>query len=511
MEYIVPALQAVFTPYGLAVIFLGALFGILCGAMPGLSAIMAMTILMPFTFRLEGMYGILMLLGVFCGAVYGGSITAILINTPGTANSAATALDGYPMARSGQPDRALSISTSASCFGGVFGSLCLLFTAPLLAKLCVNFGVSEYFALAIFGLSIVTSVSNKSIIKGIIGAILGLLLGTVGIDTLSATQRFTFNMTYLLAGIAFVPLLIGLYALAQCFVTSEGDIEEMGMVRNVKLKQILPSRHDIKRCLPVVLGCSILGTIIGAIPGTGGDIASWVGYNETKRWVRKNEKPFGEGTPEGIAAPESANNSIVGGALIPLLSLGIPGDAGTALLLGALMLKGITPGPLLFTNQGVKVYTIIVGLMVANIAFALLGFLGIRGFAKIGNLPQKWLTPMIFMFCAVGTFALNNNFGDVIFMVIAGILGYFLVKMDFSMPPIILGLLLGNTVESNLRRALTIANGDLTYFLHRPVTVILLAISAVSLLYPVIAPYLKKAKAGKTASREESAEDKSGH
>lgn len=343
MEYILPALQIVCTPHGLAVIFLGALFGILCGAMPGLSSIMAMTILMPFTFSLDGLYGILMLLGVFCGSVYGGSITAILINTPGTANAAATCLDGYPMAQKGQPDRAISISTSASCFGGLFGSFCLLFTAPLLASVSIKFGVTEYFALGIFGLSIVTGVSSKSVIKGVLGAILGLLLGTVGIDTLSATFRYTFDITYLVAGVAFVPLLIGLYALAQCFTTSEGDLDEMTRGRNVKLKQILPSRHDIKRCTPVVLGCSVLGTIIGAIPGTGGDIASWVGYNEAKRWVKKNEVPFGEGTPEGIAAPESANNAIVGGALIPLLTLGIPGDAGTALLLGALMLQGITP------------------------------------------------------------------------------------------------------------------------------------------------------------------------
>ena len=357
MEYILPALQIVCTPHGIAVIFLGALFGILCGAMPGLSSIMAMTILMPFTFSLDGLYGILMLLGVFCGSVYGGSITAILINTPGTANAAATCLDGYPMAQRGQPDRAISISTSASCFGGLFGSFCLLFTAPLLASVSIKFGVAEYFALGIFGLSIVTGVSSKSMIKGVMGAILGLLMGTVGIDTLSATFRYTFNVTYLVAGIAFVPLLIGLYALAQCFTTSEGNLEEMTRSRKVKLKQILPSLHDIKRCTPVVVGCSILGTIIGAIPGTGGDIASWVGYNEAKRWVKKNEVPFGEGTPEGIAAPESANKAIVGGALIPLLTLGIPGDAGTALLLGALMLQGITPGPLLFTSQGEKVYT----------------------------------------------------------------------------------------------------------------------------------------------------------
>ena len=498
-EYLIPALQIVFTPYSLLVIFAGALFGIFCGAMPGLSAIMAMTILMPFTFSLDGMYGILMLLGVFCGAVYGGSITAILINTPGTANAAATVLDGYPMAQRGEADRAISISTSASCFGGMFSTFCLLFTAPLLASVATNFGVSEYFALAVFGLSIVTGVSSKSVVKGIIGALLGLFLGTVGMDTLSATFRYTFNITYLVAGISFVPLLIGLYALAQCFITSEGDLEEMVRGKKVKLKQILPRRSDVKRCAPTVLGCSIIGTIIGAIPGTGGDIACWVGYNEAKRWS-KHKDEFGHGVPEGIAAPESANNAIVGGALIPLLTLGIPGDADTALLLGALMMLGITPGPLLFTTQGVDVYTIIVGLFVANIAFAILGFCGVRFFAKIGNLPQKWLSPMVFTFCTVGTFALNNNFGDVIFMLGAGIVAYFLIKLDFSMPPIILGLLLGETVESNLRRAIVLGGGDIGYFLHRPVTMVLLIIAVISLFYPILVPMFKKWREKKAAS-----------
>lgn len=498
-EFLLSALQTVCTPMGLGVIFLGALFGILCGAMPGLSSIMAMTILMPFTFSLKGLYGILMLLGVFCGSVYGGSITAILINTPGTANAAATCLDGYPMAQSGAPDRAISISTTASCFGGLFGCVCLLFTAPLLAKVTMHFGVSEYFALAVFGLSIVTGVSSKSVVKGVLGAILGLFLGTVGMDTLSATFRYTFDVTYLVAGISFVPLLIGLYALAQCFITSEGDVDDMSRGRDVKLKQILPTRSDVKRCAPTVLCCSILGTVIGAIPGTGGDIASWVGYNEAKRWSKHKEE-FGSGAPEGIAAPEAANNAIVGGALIPLLTLGIPGDAGTALLLGALMMMGVTPGPLLFTNQGEKVYTIIVGLFFANIAFAILGFCGVRFFAKIGNLPQKWLTPLIFTFCTVGTFALNNNFGDVVFMLGAGILGYFLIKLDFCMPPIILGLLLGNTVESNLRRAIVLADGNLTYFMGRPITVVLLIISVISLFYPILVPLFKKRKARKATS-----------
>ena len=263
----------------------------------------------------------MMLLGTFCGAIYGGSITAILINTPGTANSAATCLDGYPMAtKLGQPGRALSISTMASTFGGLFSACALLFTAPLLSKIALNFGVPEMFALGVFGLSIVTAVSSHSIIKGLIGAILGLLLGTVGIDATSATMRFTFGTTYLIGGVQFVALLIGLFAFSQCLVTAEESMKEYKREKRKKLDQILPSKSDIKRTSPTILMCSIIGTIIGAIPGTGGDIASWIGYNESKRWSKHPEE-FGHGAPEGISSPEAANNAVSGGAMIPLLSL----------------------------------------------------------------------------------------------------------------------------------------------------------------------------------------------
>jgi len=329
MDAFLQAAALVFTPTSLIYMFLGVFFGILCGAMPGLSAVMAVSILLPFTFSLD-QAGIMMLLGTFCGAIYGGSITAILINTPGTANSAATCLDGYPMAtKLGQPGRALSISTMASTFGGLFSACALLFTAPLLSKIALNFGVPEMFALGVFGLSIVTAVSSHSIIKGLIGAILGLLLGTVGIDATSATMRFTFGTTYLIGGVQFVALLIGLFAFSQCLVTAEESMKEYKREKRKKLDQILPSKSDIKRTSPTILMCSIIGTIIGAIPGTGGDIASWIGYNESKRWSKHPEE-FGHGAPEGIAAPEAANNAVSGGAMIPLLTLGIPGDSVTA-------------------------------------------------------------------------------------------------------------------------------------------------------------------------------------
>ena len=284
MEALMTALAYVLQPYHIGVIFFGTLIGILVGAMPGLSSIMGLSIMMPLTLSLEGNAGILMLLGVFCGAIYGGSITAILIKTPGTANSAATVLDGYPMAtRLGQPGRAISISTMASTFGGLFSAVMLLWTAPLLSKVALKFGAAEYFALAMFGLSMVTSISSKNVIKGLIGAVIGLMLSTIGINSLTGSPRFTFGSVYLMGGIAMVPTLIALYAFSQGLSNIE-DGKKGGEKSNAKLERVLPTWADVKTTFPTILRSSVIGTVIGAIPGTGGDIASWVGYNEAKRW-----------------------------------------------------------------------------------------------------------------------------------------------------------------------------------------------------------------------------------
>lgn len=491
MEALMTALAYVLQPYHIGVIFFGTLIGILVGAMPGLSSIMGLSIMMPLTLSLEGNAGILMLLGIFCGAIYGGSITAILIKTPGTANSAATVLDGYPMAtKLGQPGRAIGISTMASTFGGLFSAVMLLWTAPLLSKFALKFGAAEYFALAMFGLSMVTSISSKNVIKGLIGAVIGLMLSTIGINSLTGSPRFTFGSVYLMGGIAMVPTLIALYAFSQGLSNIE-DGKKGGEKSNAKLERILPTLADIKTTFPTILRSSVIGTVIGAIPGTGGDIASWVGYNEAKRWSKHPEK-FGEGVPEGIAAPEAANNAISGGALIPLLTLGIPGDAGTAVMLSALMMQGVVPGPTLFTDQTGMVYTIIAGLFFANIAMCILGYAAIRGFAKIGNVSNTYLTPIVFVFCVVGTYALNNNILDIFMMMIFGAVAFFLIKCDFPMPPIILGLILGNLAEKNLQRALVISNGSISIFFTRPISLVLIIISVFSLLWPIIQPLLKK-------------------
>lgn len=486
-------IATVFTPYNFISILGGVLFGIWVGLMPGLSSVMGLAIVLPFTLSLGGDAGILMMLGLFCGAIYGGSITAILINTPGTANSAATCLDGHPIAMQGDPGRALSISTFASTFGGLFSAVMLLWTSPILAKFALQFSAPEYFALAVFGLSIVTSVSNQNVIKGLISALIGLLLSTIGIDAITGIMRFTFGTVYLSGGISFIPVLIGLFAFSQGLITVEQNFGKVIDKTTPKIKRILPAKSDLKRTFPTMLISSVIGTIIGAIPGTGGDIASWVAYNEAKRRSKTPEK-FGTGMIEGVAAPESANNAVSGGALIPLLTVGIPGDAGSAVMLGALMMQGIIPGPLLFTQQPGRVYLIIIGLFVGNLLMGLFGFSGIRLFSKIVSVPDVILTPLIFIFCFVGTFAMNHDMHDIYLMIICGVIGFFLLKIDFSVPPLILGLILGNTLESNLRRSLTLSDGSAMIFVQHPISLVLLILSVLSLFWPIVQPYLKKKK-----------------
>lgn len=310
---------------------LGTFTGIFVGAMPGLSSIMGLSLMLPLTLRFDGSTGILMLLGVFCGAIYGGSITAILVKTPGTANSAATVLDGYPLTQRGEAARALGVSTFASTFGGLFSAVMLLWTAPLLSKVALSFTSPEYFSLAIFGLSMVTSLSSKDVTKGLISAVIGLMLATVGMDALTGAKRFTFGSTYLLAGIAMVPVLIGLYAFSQGLFNAETISQTAGRSKT-KLRRTFPTFKDIRTAFPTMLRSSVIGTLVGAIPGTGGDIASWLAYNEARRWS-KNPEEFGAGSIEGRRRTGSGKQRSFGGALIPLLTLGIPGDAGTAVML----------------------------------------------------------------------------------------------------------------------------------------------------------------------------------
>ncbi|RCX19358.1 putative tricarboxylic transport membrane protein [Anaerobacterium chartisolvens] len=489
---ILEAFSSAISPTTVLLLLVGTGAGILIGAMPGLSVNMGIALLYPLTFAFDGVAGIIMLIGVYCGAIYGGSISAILLKTPGTPASAATTLDGYPMAnKMGQPGRALGLSTMASTFGGVFSAICLMILAPQLAKVALTFSKAEYFALALFGISIITSVSSGSILKGLMGGALGLFISTIGVDGMTGKMRFDFGSTYLLGGISFIPILIGLFAFSQVLASVEGSYNETFEKKSIKIKKVLPAFSDIKRVFITMLRSSAIGTFIGCIPGTGGDISSFICYDQAKKWSKDKEN-FGNGEPKGIVACEAGNNSVSGGAMIPMLTLGIPGDGATAILLGALMVQGIAPGPLLFANQPIQVYTIFIGLLLANIAMGAFGFSLIRVFSKVINVPKEILIPIIFVMTFVGTYSYNHSMTDVYVMVFFGFLGYFMNKTQFSMSAIILGIILGGTAEQNFSGALIMSKGSFSIFFTRPICSIFIIISVLSLLSPLYSPLFKK-------------------
>ncbi|MEA5027422.1 MAG: tripartite tricarboxylate transporter permease [Sphaerochaeta associata] len=494
MDTILASLGTIFQFTNIIGLIFGTGVGILIGAMPGLSVNMGIALLFPLTFSFSGIGGILMLIGIYIGAVYGGSISAILLNTPGTPASAATTLDGWPLAvKLKQPGRALGISTTASVFGGIFSAITLMLISPVLAKFALKFSKPEFFALAIFGISIISSLSSGSMIKGVLGGLIGLLLATVGIDAMSGQLRFTFNTIYLLGGVSFVPILIGLFAFSQALITIEETFGKPQDTIHINIERVLPTWKDFKKIFATLIRSSIIGTFIGTVPGTGGDISSFIAYDQAKKWSKHKEE-FGKGAIEGIAAPESGNNSVTGGAFIPMLTLGIPGDGATAILLGALMVQGITPGPLLFKENIGTVYQIFFGLMIGNILMGIFGFSLQKLFAKVINIPNKILVPLIFSLTFVGSYSYNNSMTDVFIMIGAGIAGYFLRKFEFSMSAIIIGIILGKMAETNFRGALMMSDGSFSIFVLSPISLVLLIASLISLLSPFFGSLLSKRK-----------------
>lgn len=469
----------------------GVAGGIAIGALPGLTATMGVALLLPLTFGMDAISGILLLLGIYAGAIYGGSISAILLKTPGTPAAAATVLDGFQMSNRGEAGRALGISTVSSFGGGVISVILLVLISPQLAKLALKFSSAEYFALAMFGLSIIASISGKHLLKGLIAGVIGLLVSTIGIDLTTGYQRFTFGNINLFNGFSFISVMIGLFALSQTFISIETMVKKV--VVKQKVDRVLPTRKDLKRIAPSVVRSGIIGTFIGIIPGAGADIGAFVAYNETKRFSKHPEE-FGTGIPEGIAAPEAANNGVTGGAMVPLLTLGIPGDATTAIMLGALIMQGLQPGPLLFKDHAPMVYTIFSGFFLANVIVLILGLIGIRYFTKIVSIPSYILTPIIIVLCVVGAFAINNSLFDVKVMFISGIIGYFMEKLEFPASPIVLALILGPMAERELRKTLIMTGGQASVFFTRPISAVLLVLAMFTLLMPIIKSILEYRK-----------------
>ncbi|MGG0670392.1 tripartite tricarboxylate transporter permease [Sporosarcina koreensis] len=489
MNLLLEGLVNVFQWEVLLFLTFGTILGIIIGSLPGLTSTMGVALMLPLTFGMEPVPGILLLIGVYFGSVYGGSLTAILINTPGTPASAATVMDGYPLTQKGQAHKALTISTLSCAIGGIISVLVLILVAPQLASFALKFSAPESFALALFGLSIVSSIAGKSIVKGLMAGTLGLLIATIGLDPIGGFPRFTFGMPEMTTGIGFIPIMIGLFALSEAFKSMEDIFVEKRVnvvIEKVKLKWV-----EFKGLIGTILRSAGIGTFTGMIPGAGADIAAFVAYNEAKRFA-KNKDEFGKGDMRGVAAPEAAGNSVTGGAMIPLLTLGIPGDAVTAVLLGALMVQGLQPGPMLFESNGPIVYTLFVGMLLANVLLLVFGLLGIRFFTKVLLIPKTILTPLIIMLCVVGAYSLGNNYFDVVVMFIAGVVGYFFKKFEIPASPVILGLILGPMMESNLRRALVMSQGDLSIFYTRPITVVLLSIAVITLFTPLFTKKIMK-------------------
>ena len=475
LQYIAPATGLLFTLENILWINIGVFIGSVFAAIPGLSVILCVILFLPVTYSMTAIPGMMFLLGIYCAGGYGGSVSAILINTPGTPHAAATMLDGHPLSEQGRTKAALKIALYASTFGGVFSALMLLFLGPQVARVAAQLGTAEYFMVCVFGLTIIAGVSGKSMIKGLISACLGLLISCVGSDPMTSYDRFTFGVSRLYLGLDLAVCLIGLFALVEIMSKAEKRLDRLNLdTAQIKDDGVI-TKSEYKRMVRPVLLSSIIGVMVGIIPGTGASEASWFSYNTAKN-MSKHPEEFGHGSVEGIAAAESANNAVTGATLIPLLTLGIPGDGTVAIMLSALMINGLNPGLSLFTTQGDIMYAIMLGLILVNIFMLLQGKFLTSLFAKVVSIPQEILTPIIVIFCFAGAYSVNENYFDVGVALIFGMLAWILRKLELPPVPILLGLVLGGMTETNFRRALLISNGSPKIFFSSVYCIIFLVL-----------------------------------
>ena len=472
--------MAVMTLQTLFLIFVGLVAGLLVGALPGLTATMAVAVLVPVTFGLAAVPALSMLLAIYVGAISGGAVSAILANTPGTPASVATTLDGYPMARQGKAGRALGVSLMVSIVGSLIGITALIALSPVISSAALRFSGPEYFALAFFGLTMVIGISGRDLLKGVVSALLGLYIGFVGLDPMMGVQRFTFGSMNLLGGFSFVPVLIGLFAVSEVLLqaTRLGETRpRLEVVRNV-----LPSLRELFKHRWLLLRSGMIGTFIGALPGAGADIASLVSYNEAKR-ASKHPERFGKGSEEGLMASETANNAVIGAALIPLLTLAIPGDAVTAVLLGAMRMHDLRPGPLLFQHNSDEVFAMYIALIVAVLMLRVVGLFMVRAFVRVMALPKHLLLVGILLFSFVGAYALGSSVFDLGTALAFGVVGYVMLRFGYPVAPLVLALILGPLAEDRLRQSLVMSRGDWTILFTRPISATILVLAAVSIVF----------------------------
>ncbi len=462
---------------------LGSLLGILIGAIPGLSGTMAMAILIPLTYSMNPQQAFSLLLTTYVAACYGGSLGAILLNMPGTGAAIMTTLDGYPMCKRGEAGKAIGICCIFSFFGGFISALFLAFFSPILARWALELGTYEYFAVAILGLAVISYIS-PDILKGLIAAAFGLWLSSIGTDSISSFPRYIFGKPELMSGLSFIPVMIGLFGIGEILSSIDKGLSR-GKYSSQKITGLIPKLSFLLTQVSTAIRSVIIGIFIGIIPASGPTIASVVSYGMEKRIGRKRDI-MGTGAPEGLVAAETANNAGTGAAIVPLITLGIPGDAVTAVLLGALLLHGLRPGPALFIDKPDVVSSFFILLLLGNFLFLIFGLLGSRFFVLALRVPQHILFPIVVAFCFIGSYAVNNSTFDIIILIVFGFIGYIMKKIDMSAAPLVLGFVLGPIVESNLRRALVLSDGNILVFFTRPISGVIIVLSILLLLSPAI-------------------------
>ena len=474
------------TPLNLGLAFLGSMFGMVVGILPGFGPAAALALLLPLTYNLGPASAVLTLAAIMCGAQFGGSITAILLNIPGEASSVATCIDGYQMAKQGRAGAALGIAAIGSFIGAGLALLLLTFTAPVIVRLAWAFGPVEFFSLTVLGLGLVTGLAGKSIIKGMIGAVFGLMIGIVGIDPAVGVPRFTFGFVQLLDGINFISVIMGLFGVSELLI----GLEEMQTIKSVtKVGSIWPTRTDFKRSLLPIIRGSGIGFLIGLLPGSPGAVCSFTSY-VTEKKLSRHPQEFGHGAIEGVAGPESANNALSISSMIPLFTLGIPTSASSAIMMGAFMINGIIPGPLLFQEHPGVIWGIIASMYVANVILIILNIPLVGIWIKLLQIPYRFLFPIIMAFMVIGSYSVNTSTFDVFMMLGFGLIGYVFRKIDIPLAPIALTLILGSMMEKSFRRALMMSNGNMEIFLDSPLSAALLGIALLVFILSLVKEYL---------------------
>lgn len=498
LDTLISGLQIVFNPSTLILIIMGTVVGVIFGALPGVSASMAVALALPFAYSMNGVVAIAFLCSVYCASITGGGITAILFKIPGTPSSAPTTFDGYPMAQQGEAGKALGFSLVGSAIGGLIAAFAMAIVSGPLAAVALKFGPGELFAVSMLGLSVLTCLDNGNVIKTLVSGLLGLFLATIGMDPQTGVARFTWGNTTLLSGVEMIPVMIGLFAVTEVLKQTVNRSKKGGnaqMESTGTFTTTIPNLKEFLKVKWIMLRASILGTIVGILPGAGATIASFLSYTVEKK-ISKHSDQFGTGIPDGIVASECANNAATGGSMVPLLALGIPGGNAAAIMMSALVLKGVQVGPLLVKTQPDYLSSVFGSMLLTNIIMVFVALAIAKVFAKILAIPYSILGPVIIMLATIGSFALKNSTGDVDLMMVAGIIGYLFVSLGYSSAALVLGLVLGSMCEENLRRAYQIAGGSWTKALSSPITLVLLLACAAMILFPIVKGLLpaKKAK-----------------